>query len=159
MTATFQLVGLEAAPFQPLFELPDAELRGRGVRRCVADAAHGYPCRIGLEDAQPGDELLLLPWQHQPALSPYRASGPIYVRRGSVQRRLPPGEVPPYVSSRLMSLRAYDHADLIVDAEVCEGTDAARQLERLMADARVAYVHLHNARRGCYSCLAQRVEG
>lgn len=158
MTRTFQLVGLDAAPFEPLFDLSDDELRARGARRCVAGADHGFPCRIGLADARSGDELLLLPWMHQDALSPYRASGPIYVRRGARQRRLAPGEVPPYVTSRLMSLRAYDAEHLIVDAAVCEGTDAGTQLQRLLEDERVRYVHLHNARRGCYSCLALPVD-
>lgn len=158
MSARFALVGLEAAPFEPLFHLPDDALRERGMRRCLASADHGFPCRVGLQDARAGDELLLLPWTHQPALSPYRASGPIYVRRGATQRRLAPGEVPPYVSSRMMSLRAYDGEHLIVDAEVCEGPDVAHRLDQMMADARVAYVHLHNARRGCYSCLALRAQ-
>ncbi|MBO9579260.1 MAG: DUF1203 domain-containing protein, partial [Microbacteriaceae bacterium] len=60
-------------------------------------------------------------YEHQPAHSPYRASGPIFVRRDAQRRVLAPGEVPPYVAERLISLRAYDVAHLMVDAEVCEG--------------------------------------
>lgn len=80
----------------------------------------------------------------------------MFVRRDAERAVLRPGEVPPYVTRRLMSLRAYDAAHAMVDAEVCEGVDVARQLERMFADPGVAYVHLHNARRGCYSCLALR---
>ena len=69
---------------------------------------------------------------------------------------LPPGVVPPYVSRRLISLRAYDRAHMMVGAAVREGADAARELERMFADPAVAYVHLHNAKRGCFSCLAER---
>jgi hypothetical protein len=157
--ARFQLVGLEEAQFAGLFELDEAQLAQRGMRRQVADEAPGFPCRISLEDAAIGEELLLLSYAHQPADSPYRASGPIFVRRGARRARLAPGMVPDYVTGRLMSLRAYDSAHLMIAAEVCEGEAAGARLDALFAEASVAYVHLHNARRGCFSCLAQRVTG
>ena len=152
----FRLSGIDPAPFEALFALGDDELQRLGAKRCIANSDFGYPCRVSLEDATAGDELLLLPYEHQPAASPYRASGPIFVRRGAVRREWPPGVVPPYVSKRLMSLRAYDAAHMMVDATVCEGTEAARELERMFGDAAVGYVHLHNARRGCFSCIASR---
>lgn len=151
---SFQLVGLPSAPFDALFELPDDELARRGARRVVANEAFGFPCRVSLADARPGDELLLLAYQHQPADSPYRASGPIFVRRGAEQKRAAVGEVPEYVSRRLISLRAYDGDDMMIDAEVCAGTEVAAALDRMFADVRARYVHLHNAKRGCFSCLA-----
>ena len=117
----------------------------------------GFPCRVSLVDADAGEELLLLPYAHQPAASPYRASGPIFVRRHARQRVLAPGHVPECVTSRLMSLRAYDAYDMIVAADVCEGAAVAGAIERTFADPAVRYIHLHNARRGCYACLVQRV--
>ena len=122
----------------------------------MADSDSGYPCRVSLEDAHAGQELILVPWEHVAGDTPYRASGPIFVRRGARQRMLVPGEVPLYVSKRQMSLRAYDPAWLMVDATVCEGDEVARQLDRLFANVAVARIHLHNARRGCYSCAAER---
>lgn len=155
--ASFQLCGLTYDKFAPLFELPDDQLQERGILRRVATSRPGFPCRVSLVDAEVGEELLLLPYEHQPVNSPYRASGPIYVRRGAQQVDLPPGEVPPYVTARLISLRAYDEAGLIIDADVCEGEVVAARLERFFVRAEVAYVHLHNAKRGCFSCLARRV--
>jgi hypothetical protein len=155
--AGFQLVGLDHSRFEPLFELDDAELAKAGIMRRVVDASPGFPCRVSLEDAAVGEDVLLLSWLHQPTTSPYRASGPIFVRRGARQARLPPGVVPAYVSSRLISLRAYDAEDLMIAAEVCEGVEVAARLAAQLADPAVAYIHLHNARRGCFSCLAQRV--
>ena len=152
----FRIVGLEPAPFEALFALPDAELKARGIRRRCADAEFGYPCRVSLADALVGEELLVLPWRHHDVDSPYQASGPIYVRRGVSRARLAPDEVPPYVSRRLMSLRAYDAGALMVAADVVEGADAGARLSRLFEDERVSYVHLHNARPGCYSCAAVR---
>jgi hypothetical protein len=75
--------------------------------------------------------LLLLPYCHQPADSPYQASGPIFIRSGARQRIAGPSEVPPYVSGRLMSVRAYDERDFIVDAEVCDGADVAAEIRRM----------------------------
>lgn len=153
---SFQLVGLDARPFEALFLMPDTALARLGARRIFADAPSTYPCRITLEEADAGDELLLLPFEHQPANSPYRASGPIFVRRGKAQRVLPPDTLTPYVTKRLMSVRAYDAEDLIVDAAVCEGAAAGDEIRRMLGRPDVAYLHLHNAKRGCYSCRVDR---
>jgi len=155
--SSFRLVGLEPAPFEPLFLLDDAQLATRGMARRIADADRGFPCRVSLEDARRGEELLLLDHEHLSANSPYRASGPIFIRRDARRRVLAPGQVPPYVASRLISLRAYDRAHFMVDAQVCEGGVAGAWLEAAFARWEVAYVHLHNARPGCYSCLAERI--
>ncbi len=155
---SFQLVGLDAAHFEPLFALPDAELAALGAVRRVADESPGYPCRISLQDAHLGEELLLLPFVHQPALSPYQASGPIYVRRGARQQRLPVNTVSGYVTTRLMSARAYDATHMIIDAAVCEGRVVAVEILRLFNNPQVAYIHLHNAKRGCFSCRVERAE-
>jgi len=153
----FQLVGLDHSSFEPLFDLSDEELSKRGAVRRFAVDTPGLPCRISLEDARNGEEMLLLPYVHQPAASsPYHASGPIYVRRGARQRTLATGEVPDYVATRLMSVRAYDSAHMIVDASVCEGTVVGPEIERMFASEMVAYIHLHNAKRGCFSCRVDR---
>lgn len=153
---SFQLSGLPAEAFAGLFDLTDADLAAFNARRVFATAQPGFPCRVSLEDAAVGDELLLLAWPHQPGDSPYKASGPIYVRQGSRQRRLEAGVVPSYVQLRLMSARAYDAAHMIVDAAVCEGVDVAAEIGRLFENDAVAYIHLHNAKRGCFSCRVDR---
>lgn len=152
----FRLVGIDHAQFEPLFELSDAELKALNAERCFATESPGYPCRVSLEDAREGEELLLLPYLHQAADSPYRASGPIFVRRGVEQRILAPGEVPAYVTRRLMSVRGYDASHAIVEASVCEGSRAAEAIAQQFRDERVAYIHLHNANRGCFSCRVVR---
>lgn len=153
----FQLSGLPEQPFVPLFEHSDQRLSELGVRRVIADSKPGYPCRVSLADAEIGDELLLLSFAHLASSSPYRASGPVYVRRGARRCVLPPGEVPEYVRLRLISIRAYDQADLMIAADVCEGDQVRGRIERCFDDPAVAYLHLHNARRGCYSCRVDRV--
>ena len=155
--SSFRLVGLAAENFEPLFAMTDAELDALGARRVVADAPTGFPCRVSLADAAPGDELLLLPFEHLCTRSPYRASGPVFVRRGVPRALLAPGEIPPYVTRRQMSVRAYDANDMMVDADVCEGADVRGTLDRMLADDAVAFIHLHNAKRGCFSCRVERL--
>lgn len=153
---SFRLTGIDHEPFTPLFHLPDDRLAELGAVRCVATADFGFPCRITLEDAHSGDELLLLSWAHQPADSPYKSTGPIYVRRGRERRTLDIGELPPYVTRRLISVRAYDAGHMMVDANVCDGPLVAAEIARQFGDDRVAYIHLHNAKRGCFSCRVDR---
>jgi hypothetical protein len=154
---SFQLVGLSAEMFAPMFALSDAQLAARGARRVVAAEDTGYPCRVSLENARAGDELLLLPFEHQPALAPYRASGPIFVRKGARQRVMEPGEIPEYVRSRLMSVRVYDSAHCMIDATVCEGRDARSAILTMFENVGARYIHLHNAKQGCFSCAVNRV--
>jgi len=154
--SSFQLVGLPYEGFSSLFGLSDAALLERHVRRVVATSKPGYPCRVSLADAEIGEELLLLSFEHQPAGSPYRSSGPIFVRKGAVQAIAEPGVVPDYVGLRLMSVRAYDSSHLMTDAVVCAGSDAASVIQRMFCSDEVAYIHLHNANRGCFSCAVNR---
>ncbi len=154
---SFKLIGLPFEPFAPLFSLDDRALSSLDARRVFADETPGYPCRVSLADAQIGEELLLIPFAHQPASSPYRASGPIFVRKAARQVTLPAGVVPDYVALRQISVRAYDAAHLMIDAAVCEGGDTATAILRMFDVSDVAYIHLHNAKRGCFSCRVDRV--
>ncbi len=156
MPHSFQVVGIDHEQFQNLFSLTDEQLKEYAAVRCYATESPGYPCRVSLEDARVGEELLLLPYLHQPAASPYRASGPIFVRRGARQCKSPAGELPCYVTSRLMSVRAYDAAHMMVAASVCEGSAATTEIQGYFSREDVAYIHLYNAKRGCFSALVVR---
>ena len=151
----FRYLGLPVAPFAELFGLNEPERAERGIRRVVADEKPGFPCRVTLEDAEPGERLLLLPFEHQPAHSPYRAAGPIFVREGQAST-YDATEPPPVLKTRLLSARAYGEDGMMVDAEVAEGREIEPLLERLFAHPDTSYVHLHYARRGCYACRVER---
>jgi len=154
--SSFEIVGLPYAPFAPLFSLSDAELSKIHAQRVLATANLGFPCRVSLSDAEIGGELLLLPYTYQPADSPYRASGPIFVRKSAREASIAPGVIPEYVARRLISVRAYDAKDCMTDAEVRPGAELAAVILRLFDDPRIAYIHLHNANRGCFSCAVRR---
>ena len=156
--ASFQLVGLPSGPFARLFELSDSDLARIDARRVIADSKPGFPCRVSLEDAEIGEELLLLPFEHQPAASPYRSSGPIFVRRSATQSFVEPGIIPDTVRNRLMSVRLYDAGHQMIDATVCPGSETARIIESMFSRPEAGYIHLHNANRGCFSCTVRRLD-
>jgi hypothetical protein len=156
--ASFQLVGLSPESFAPLFALSEAELSRIDAQRVFADSKPGFPCRVSLEDAEIGEELLLLPFEHQPAASPYRSSGPIFVRKAARQTVVEPGAIPDYVRTRLLSVRVYDAAHQMIDAAVCPGSEVARIIDSMFSRGEAAYIHLHNANRGCFSCAVRRLD-
>ncbi|MDQ2702287.1 MAG: DUF1203 domain-containing protein [Pseudomonadota bacterium] len=151
----YVISGLPLQPFQSLFGLADETLHSRGMRRHVADGP-GFPCRITLEDAAPGQSLLLLPWQHLDVVTPYRAGGPIFVNESAAQQAVVRNRVPEQQRSRLLSVRAYDAEGWMLDAEVDEGVRLEALIERFFGDVRTAYLQVHNARRGCYACRVDR---
>ena len=126
---SFQVIGLPFERFRSLFHLSDSALAERNVRRMIATSKPGYPCRVSLADAEIGEELLLLSFEHQPVMSPYRSSGPIFVRKAAVEANVEPSVVPDYVRIRLMSVRAYDSTHLMTDAIVCAGGDTASAIQ------------------------------
>jgi hypothetical protein len=154
---SYQLRGLEPAQFEKYFGLDDAELAERGMRWMTADQPVGFPCRISLADAPVGEPVLLLPFTHQDSRSPYRASGPIFVRRRQAHAARIVNELPPYLTLRPLSVRAYDAADDMVDADVVQGSQAESLIERYLAREDVSYLHVHFARRGCYACRVDRI--
>jgi hypothetical protein len=154
---TFTVSGLSPKPFQPLYGLADDELVAQGARRVIADASGGYPDRIALRDAREGEAVILVNYTHQPADTPFHASHAVYVLEGARNAARFENEMPPMMLRRLLSLRGFDADHMLIDAEVTPGTEAAAEVERMLANAKVAYIHAHYARPGCYAALIERV--
>lgn len=153
---SFRLSGLSPDAFVPLYGLPDAALAARGVRRVIADAPLGYPDRIEMRDAAPGESLLLLNHVHHDVANPFRASHAIFVREGATRRYEAVDEVPDVLRVRPISLRAFDAAGFMTDADLVDGRELGAAIERLFADGSVAYLHAHYAKRGCYAARVER---
>ena len=152
---SFRVLGLSPDQFRPLFDMSDAELRRLGARRVIADDPL-MPCRVSMEHAELGEELLLLNFEHQPANTPYRATHAIYVRKVAHQAFDAVDTIPEVLASRLLAIRAFDAQHMMIDAEVCEGAQAAEMFERFLANPRTRYLQVHNARRGCYAARVER---
>jgi hypothetical protein len=156
MGMSFRIKGLPAEDFADLFALSDAELARHGAVRRIADGrSPGYPCRISLTDSQPGDELLLVNYEHHPVASPYRMRFAVYVRKGE-KRFDAVDEVPEQLRLRLLAVRAFDTDGMMVGWELVDGRQLEAAIERLFADPRAAYLHIHFAAPGCYAALVER---
>ena len=153
---SFRITGLEPEAFQPLFGLSDAELAERGVKRYAVDKKPGFPDRVELRDAEPGESVLLLNYVHQPANTPYRASHAIFVVEGAKQRYDRVDEIPAVMRLRMLSLRAFDDDGMIVDADVIDGTKVEGLVERLLGNPKVAYIQAHYAKFGCFAARIER---
>jgi hypothetical protein len=152
----FRIRGLPAEQFAPLFALSDAELKEQGAVRRIADARDpGYPCRISLTDSQPGDELILTNYEHHAVASPYRMRFAIFVRRGEKTFDAI-DQVPEQLRKRTLAVRAFDADAMMVGRELIEGGKLENAIERLFADPRAAYLHVHFAAPGCYAACVER---
>src|ERR1700686_3858822 len=118
---SFGITGLPAEDFAHLFALSDEELAARGAVRRSADArTPGYPCRVSLTDSRPGDELLLVNYEHHPVDSPYRMRFAIFVRKGE-ETYDAVDEVPEQLRLRTLAVRAFDRDAMMVAFELVDG--------------------------------------
>ncbi|WP_420339396.1 DUF1203 domain-containing protein [Roseibium sp.] len=152
----FQIQPLPAEHFSGLNGLSNAELSERGVQVHISDG--GFPCRVSLEDVTAGERVFLLNFEHQPGNSPYRSRHAIFVKEGAEEAHPDQGDIPPSITSRLLSVRAFNEAHEIVDAEIIEGTEVQDLIGNFFGNPAVDYIHLHYARRGCFAARVVRPE-
>jgi Protein of unknown function (DUF1203) len=152
----FEITGLPAAAFESYFALSDAELAMRGALRMVADRRPGFPCRVSLRDADPGETVLLLNFEHLSVATPYRSRHAIFVRQNAAEARLEVNEVPEVLLMRLLSVRAFSHDGMLLDADVMQGRELALAIDRMLNMTQVQYLHVHNAKAGCFAARVDR---
>jgi hypothetical protein len=147
----FRITGLSPEPYQPLFGLHDRELACLGVKRYIVDSSPGFPDRVEMKGAELGHSVLLLNHVCQPADTPYRASHAIFIREWATQAYDAVDVVPEVMRIRVLSLRAYAGDGMMLDADIVDGMAVEAVITRMFAHPEVSYIHVHNAKRGCYS--------
>ena len=153
----YQISSLDAGEFNHLFGMDDQDLNTQNVMRMTVTDKPGFPCRATLEDADVGESVLLLNYEHQPAESPYRSSHAIFVRENATGAALYNNEIPQQLAIRNLSVRSFDASGMMVDADNCSGGDLETMIQRLFSDAAADYIHVHTAARGCYLARVDRV--
>jgi hypothetical protein len=154
----FQVSGLKKDQFKHLYGKDDKSLAKAGARRMTVDEKPGYPCRVSLEDVEIGETVLLFNYEHLPTNSPYRSSHAIFVKEGASHAEVARNEVPESLRMRLLSVRAFDDDDMMIDADVVPGNAIEPVIERMLANDDVSFLHLHNAMRGCYAARVDRYD-
>ena len=153
---SFQIHALSAGQFEPLFALSDEELTKIRARKMTVDTKPGFPCRVSLADAEIGESVILLNFKHQPAESPFQSTHAIYVRKNTGQHFPEAGMIPEVFKNRLISIRAFNDEHDIVAADVVEGSGLSESIPAMLQDSDTAYLHLHNAKLGCYFARVTR---
>jgi hypothetical protein len=156
MSVNFQFVALDKSNFESYSALTDEGLSDCNARWLVADARPGFPCRVSLQNAEIGERVLAISYCFQNADSPYRASGPIFVREKAETANPPVNEVPEMLVTSLLSVRAYNAENMLVAAEVVEGDKLESVITSQFSEESVDYLHIHYAKQGCFNSVVRR---
>ena len=153
---TYRITGLSPDPFVALIGADDATLAEHGAERVTAAAKPGYPCRITLDDADPGETLILLNHVSHDVATPYRSAYAIFVREAAVETASFEDAVPPVFENRPMAFRAFDKAGMLRNAALALPGEADAKIRALFDQPEIAYLHAHNAAHGCFSATVER---
>ncbi|MFT5275992.1 MAG: hypothetical protein ACI9J2_002533 [Saprospiraceae bacterium] len=153
----YQIEALDPKQFEHLFGLSNAELPLVQAQRSVVTACPGSPCRVSLADAEVEETVILVNYEYQSGDSPYRASHAVFVRENATQAVPAINAVPLVMTSRLMSIRAFDANDCMVDADAVDGPELETAIPKMLSNDAVEYLHLHYAKPGCFAAKVVRV--
>ena len=152
---TYRIAGLDPAEFAPLWAMDDEQLGRHRARRVTVDDAVGFPCRVTLEDARPGEQLMLVHHVHHEVDTPYRSAFAIFVRQDA-ERAVYRDSCPPCFAGRTLSLRGFDREGALAQARLAAPGEADEAIRALLADPRIAYINAHNAAAGCFAARVER---
>jgi hypothetical protein len=153
---TYRIEGLHREAYAGLLGLTDAELAERGARRVTADAKPGFPCRVALEDAEPGETLILFNHVSNDVPNPFRSTHAIYVRESAALPACYVDETPPVFAGRVLSLRGFDGEGMLKGASLAEPGEAASKIRELFERPEITVIHAHNAAAGCFAAKIVR---
>ena len=152
----FQFSALPRDRFDALFSMSDDSLVLHGARRVIATHRPGFPCRVSLQDAEIGEPVLLVNFEHLGVQTPFRSRYAVYVRQAAQPARLAINEVPEIVRNRALSVRAWRSDGMLAGADLAEGSDIEPVITALLSVPDTAYLHVHFAKPGCYAARVDR---
>lgn len=157
MKYDFIISGIKLAEVKYLYTLDEQELKAAGVAKIRVRENPGYPCRISLQDANIDEEVFAFNYEHHQVNSPYRSSGPVFIRLNANEVQLRRNEIPQMLTHRYLSLRVYDEKGSMIDATTVDGKHLKRSIQAIFENKKASYIQVHNAKPGCYNCQVDRV--
>jgi len=158
MKTQFIIKPLSDNAFSHLMQLSQQELTKHQAKWISVDSKPGYPCRVSLAEADIGERVLAIPFFHHDVDSPYRASGPIFVREHAKTADIKPNQIPEILKQRLLSLRAYNSKNMMCDAAIFQGEEnLIKGIKNFFENPEITYIHIHNANPRCFNCSVERV--
>jgi hypothetical protein len=152
---TYRIQGLSPEPFAPLFALPDRDLAAIRARRVRATGS-GEPCRVSLQEAGEGEQLILLNHVSHDADTPFRTTYAIYVREAATEAAVHRDQVPALIDRRTVGLRGFDAAGNLRGALLALPGEADARIRELFAQPGIVSIHAHNAAHGCFLAKVER---
>lgn len=153
---TYIIRGLSPAFLDRYRGLSDAQLSSISARRVTATSKPGFPCRVTLEDADEGEDLILLHHVSHDVLTPYRSAYAIFVREAAVEAAIYQDRLPPIFANRPLAMRAFSPAGMLTTARLAPPRQAETAIEELLQDEAIAYIDVHNAAHGCFAARVER---
>ncbi|WP_309603299.1 DUF1203 domain-containing protein [Sphingomonas sp.] len=153
---TYSIKGLDPAAFTFLVGADEELLASHNAVRVTATAKPGYPCRISLEDAEPGETLILLNHVSHDVASPYRSSYAIYVREAADAAASHVDSIPPVFEGRPLGLRGFDSDGMLRKAMLALPGTADSTIREMLVAPEIAYIDAHNAAHGCFAARIER---
>jgi len=145
----------------PMDEATAAAVRGDitagrlRARHVVLDEP-GAPCRECLQAGRIGEAMVLFCYQPFRGEGPYAVPSPVFLHAAACTPYDDVNRVPELLRSGTRAVRSYDAHHDLVDGEVAAGTEIEVTIDRLFADPRADYLHVHSATAGCYTCRIDR---
>lgn len=153
---TYRIEGLNRDSYAALLGLSDEALAERQARRVIADSRPGFPCRATLEDAEPGERLILFNHVSHDVPTPFRSAYAVYVREGAAAAARYVDETPPVFEGRVLSLRGFDIDGMLRAALLAQPGEADSRIRALFDRPEIASIHAHNAAAGCFAARIVR---
>jgi len=153
---TYRIEGLPPEAYRGLIGLSDAELAGRNAKRVTADTKPGFPCRVTLEDAEPGESLILFNHVSHDVPNPFRSAYAIYVRESAAEAACYVDETPPVFEGRVLGLRGFDGDGLLRGALLALPGEADAKIRAMLDRPEIETIHAHNAAAGCFAAKIVR---
>jgi hypothetical protein len=100
--------------------------------------------------------MLLINHVSHDVANPYRASHAIFVSEQATEAAEYVDEVPPVFITRVLSLRGFDRGGMMADAKLAQAGEGDAGIRALFANPEIAYIHAHNAVRGCFAAKVER---
>jgi hypothetical protein len=151
----YRIEGLAPEAFQPLWGMNERELAERNARRMTANSPTGFPCRVSLIDASPGENLILLNHVSHDVPTPFRTAYAIFVREGAETASYQ-DEAPPYLETRTLGLRGFDGEGMLRGGLLARPGEADEKIRELFGRPEIATIHAHNAALGCFLARIER---
>ena len=112
----------------------------------------GAPCRHCLRPGAVGEDMLLFTYQPFTGDGPYAVPSPIFLHADGCDPYHNRDEIPALLRTGLRAVRSYDEHHDLIDGDVVAGTDLEATFDRLLGDDHAAYLHVHSATAGCFTC-------